>query len=132
MLIDGQPRENLVFAKQFSATFDTAIKEEEYLNETTKRFDTIFNGVKGKTQHHFDRPEPFNVIRAIINKARRREPGTQFNLRATLNFAQLGQRARIVFRDCEFGALPIEFGSRSDYGSFSLDFACSEAQILPV
>jgi hypothetical protein len=35
-----------------------------------------------------------------------------------------------VFRDVEFGAIPVGFSSRADYGSFSLDFGCSEAQIL--
>lgn len=131
MLIDGAPRENFGFARSLEFTFKTERKEEGYLSETTQRYDTIFNGVEGKTQHHFDRPEPFNIIRAIIDKARRRTPGTQFNLRATLNFPN-GQKARLVFRDVEFGPLPISFSSRSDYGSFSLDFACSEAQILPI
>lgn len=131
MLIDGEPRGNLAFAKSVDFSFLTERKAEGYLGETTQRYDTIFNGVEGKTQHHFDRAEPFNIIRAIINKARRREPGTQFNLRATLNFA-IGRKARIVFRDAEFGALPIAFSSRADYGTFSLDFGCSEAQILPL
>jgi hypothetical protein len=131
MLVDGAPRENLAFAKSLDFTFLTERKTEGYLGETTNRFDTIFNGVEGKTQHHFDNPEPFNIIRLIINKARRREPGTQFNMRSTLNFPR-GQRARLIFRDVEFGALPIGFSSRSDYGSFALDFGCSEAQVLPV
>ncbi len=130
LLVDGEPRANFNFAQSLDFTFKNEIKWEGFLGETTMRPDAIFNGVEGKTQHQFDSPEPFNIIRLIINKARRREPGTQFNLRATLNFPK-GQKARIVFRDAEFGALPISFGSRQDYGKFSLDFGCSEAQILP-
>lgn len=131
VLIDGEPQSNFGFAQSIDFTFMTERKQEGYLGETTDRFDTVFKGVEGKTSHHFDSPVVFNIIRDIINKARRREPGTQFNLRATLAFPS-GQKARIVFRDVEFGALPISFGSRTDYGKFSLDFACSEAQILPV
>jgi hypothetical protein len=131
MLVDGAPRENLTFAQSLDFTFKTELKEDGFLGETTNRYDTVFNGVSGKTQHQFDTPEPLNIIRLIVNKARQREPGTVFNLRATLRFPN-GQKARIVFRDVSFGELPISFSSRTDYGKFSLDFACSEAQVLPV
>lgn len=131
MLIDGEPQEALQFARSLEFRFMTQRKEEGYLGETTQRFDTIFNGVQGKLQFHQDRPVPFNIIRAIISKARRREPGTQFNIRSTLSYSN-GQRARVVFRDCEFGELPISAGSRQDYVGFELDFACSEAQVLPL
>jgi hypothetical protein len=131
MLVDGAPRESLAFAQSFDFSFKTEIKQEGFLGETTDRYDTVFRGVAGKTQHQFDTPEPFNIIRLIVNKARRREPGTVFNLRGTLRFPN-GQKARIVFRDCEFGELPVSFGGRTEYGRFSLDFACSDAQLLPV
>lgn len=130
VLIDGEPRDAFGFAQSLDFTFMTERKQDGFLGETTDRFDTVFHGVEGKTNHHFDSPEPFNIARAIINKARRREPGTQFNIRATLNFPN-GQRARIIFRDVEFGAVPFSFSSRTDYGKVSIDFACSEAQVLP-
>ena len=131
MLVDWAPRENLAFAQSLDFTFKTEIKEEGFLGETTNRYDTVFNGVEGKTQHQFDNPEPFNIVRLIVNKARSREPGTTFNLRATLKFPS-GQKARIVFRDVAFGSLPFSVGSRTDYVKFSMDFSCSEAQVLPV
>jgi hypothetical protein len=131
MLVDGAPREQLAFAQSLDFTFKTERKEEGFLNETTNRYDTVFNGVEGKTQHQFDTPEPFNIVRLIVNKARARTPGTEFNLRCTMRFGN-GQKARIVFRDVSFGALPFSVGNRTDYVKFSLDFACSEAQVLPV
>jgi hypothetical protein len=131
MLVDGAPRENLKFAQSLDFTFMTERKQEGFIGETTDRFDTVFHGVEGKTQHQFDTPEPFNVVRLIVNKARNREPNTVFNLRCTLKFPN-GQKARIVFRDVSFGALPFSVGNRTDYVKFSLDFACSEAQVLPV
>lgn len=131
MLVDGQPRDNFSLARSLELTFKTEMLQEGYLGETTDRYDTIYKGVGGKVQFHLDNPEVFNIIRFIVNKARRREPGTQFNIKATLNFPN-GQRARVVVRDAEFGELPISFGSRSDYGEFSLDFGSSEAQILPL
>lgn len=131
MLVDGAPRDNLAFAQSLDFTFMTERKQEGFLGETTDRFDTVFHGVEGKTQHQFDNPEPFNIVRLVVNKARSREPGTTFNLRCTMKFPS-GQKARIVFRDVAFGALPFSVGNRSDYVKFSLDFACSEAQVLPL
>lgn len=131
MLVDGEPRENLRFAQSLDFTFKTEIKQEGFLGETTDRYDSVFHGVEGKTQHQFDTPEPFNVVRLVVNKARSRTPGTVFNLRATLRFPG-GGKARVVFRDVAFGPMPVTVGSRSDYVKFSLDFACSEAQVLPV
>ena len=71
------------------------------------------------------------TIRLVLDKARRREPGTRFNIKSTLNFPN-GSRARIIIRDVEFGELPISFGSRSDYGMFSVDYGASEATVLPL
>lgn len=128
-MVDGAPRENFNLCKSVDFTHQTEILQEGYIGETTDRFDTIFKGVRGKLDFHFDSPEPFNIIRIIVDKARRRNAGTRVNIKATLNFPS-GKRARVIFRDVEFGNLPINFGDRSAYGSFSLDFACSDAQAL--
>ena len=131
MLVDGQPRDNFSLARSFDISFKTDMLQEGYLGETTDRYDTIYKGVAGKISFHLDNTEVFNIIRFIVNKARRREPGTKFNIKSTLNFPN-GQRARVIVRDAEFGELPISFGSRSDYGEFNLDYGASEAQILPL
>jgi hypothetical protein len=65
----------------------------------------------------------------IVDKARRRTPGTKINVKATLNFPN-GERPRVVIPDVEFGELPLNFGSRSDYGAVTLDFEASEAQVI--
>jgi hypothetical protein len=131
VLVNGEPRDNLTTARSISINFKTEMLQEGYLGETTDRYDTIFKGVGGQIEFHFDTPEIFNVIRAIVAKSRRRTPSDQINIKATLNFPN-GQRARVVIRDAEFGELPVSFGSRSDYGTFSLDYGASEAQVLPL
>jgi len=131
VIVDGEPQGSFGFARNVSFTFMTQRLEEGYLGETTNRFDTIFNGVSGSTEHHHDSAIPLQLVRTIVDKARQRTPGVEINMRATLNYPN-GQRARIVFRAVEFGELPFSFGGRSEYGTFSLDFACSDAQILPL
>lgn len=131
MLVNGEPKDNFALARSLEFAFKTELLQEGYLGETTDRYDTIYKGIRGKLEFHLDRPDVFDVIRGIVNKARRREPGTIFNIKATLNFPN-GRRARTVIRDAEFGELPINFGSRADYGTFSLEFGASDAQVLPL
>jgi hypothetical protein len=131
MIVDGQPRDNLNFARSLEFTYKTELKSEGYLGETSKRYDTIFNGIEGALNFHFDSPEIFNIIRFIVDKARRRIPGTRFNIKSTFNYPS-GTRARILIPDCEFGELPIKFGSREDYGEFNLPIGATEARVLPI
>ena len=131
LLVDGSPRDNFSFIRSTEITFKSELKEEGYLNETTQRYDTIFNGISGKAEAHFDSPEVLTIIRLAVDKARRRTPGTRFNIKQTLNFPS-GRRARIIIPDIEFGPLPIKFGGRASYGEFSLDYAASNAYSLIV
>jgi len=129
MVVNGQPKTNITTVRNFEVTLQTEILSEGYLGETTERKDSIFKGIAGKIEIHFDNQEIMRVFEEIVNKARRRTPGTKINIKATLNFPG-GQRPRIMINDVEFGALPMSFGSRSDYGNVSLDFEASEPSFL--
>ena len=131
MLQDGSPQDNLTFGQSLEFTFKTETLQEGYLGETTDRYDTIFKGINGKIKFHYDNPTFLRIINDIIAKARRRTPGTRFNVKSTMNFPS-GTRARVIIRDIEFGNLPVGFASRSDYGTFDLDFSASDAQVLPL
>jgi hypothetical protein len=79
----------------------------------------------------YDTPAVFNVIAAIVNRARRRTPGVKINIKTTLNFPS-GRSALIVLRDVSFGAIPLDFGARTDFGTIKLEFACSDGQVIPL
>jgi len=129
VVVDGAPKTNMTSVRSFEVTLNTEIMSEGYLGETTERKDSIFKGVSGKIELHFDNQEVMKVYQAIVDKARRRTPGTKINIKATLNFPG-GQRPRILVSDVEFGALPLSFGSRSDYGSATLDFESSDVSFM--
>lgn len=129
MIVNGSPVTTLDAVKSFSVTFKLDRLTEEYLGETTVRVDSIFKGIEGKAEFNYSSPEVFTLIQQIVDKARRRAPGTKINIKATLNFPS-GQRARLIFPDVEFGELPIDFGSRGDYGSFSIDFGGAEGRVI--
>jgi len=129
VVVNGAPKSNLTSVRSFEVTMNTEIMSEGYLGETTERKDSIFKGVSGKIEMHFDNQEIIKVYQAIVDKARRRTPGVKINIKATLNFPG-GQRPRVLISDVEFGALPLGFGSRSDYGTATLDFEASNIAVM--
>jgi hypothetical protein len=130
VLQDGAPQDSLTCCRSVELTFKTELIEESYLGEKTNRYDSIFKGVSGKLEFHIETPEIFNVVQAIVDKAQRRTPGMRLNIKTTLNFPS-GRKAKVLVADIEVGEMPINFGSRSDYGSFSLPFGASNGKFLP-
>lgn len=129
VIVDGQPSDSLNAIKDLEVSFQLERLQEGYLGETTDRYDDVFKGLKGSLTAHLDSPAAFNVVQQIVERARRRTPGIKFNIKTTLEFPS-GRRARVVLRDVAFGEVPVNFGSRTDYVSLKLDFACSDGQVL--
>lgn len=129
LVSNGTPLTNITTIRSFEFTFQTEVLKEGYLGETTDRRDSIFRGIMARLELHVENQDVFQLFAAIVDKARRRVPGAQINIKATLNFPN-GQRPRVLIPDCEFGPLPFKFGSRSDYGTVSLDVEASEANVI--
>ncbi len=129
VIAGGVPQTTVTTVRDFEVTFQTEVLREGYLNETTDRRDTIFRGMKGKMMLHLENADVFNLVQVIIDKARRRTPGVTINIKATLRFPN-GDRPRVVIPDCEFGEMPLNVGSRSDYVSHTFDFEAAEAQVI--
>lgn len=129
LVVNGEPQGALFDIKSFELAFQQEILTEGYIGETTDRRDSIFKGVSGRFEAHVENESFLQFFTALIDKARRRVPGTQINIKVTLNFPN-GDRPRILIPDAEFGELPLNFGGRSDYGAVSITFEAAEASIL--
>lgn len=129
VVVNGAPKTNMTSIRSFEVTLNTEVMSEGYLGETTERKDSIFKGISGRIELHFDNQEVMKVYQAIVDKARRRTPGVKINIKATLNFPG-GQRPRVMLPDVEFGPMPLNFSSRSEYGSATLDFEGSDMQFM--
>lgn len=105
------------------------ILSEGYLGETTDRRDEKYNGYSGSVGMHFSNPDVLKFTRRIIDRARRREPGVKINIVTTLSFPN-GTITRVNFKDCFFGAIPMSFGSRGDYGTISIPFEGSDYSVI--
>lgn len=129
LVVNGAPQLSTTDIKSFELTLQLEILSEGYLGETTDRKDSVFKGIAGSLELHVENQEFLRLFQAIVDKARRRTPGTRINLKATLNFPN-GDRPRVLIPDVEFGELPLNFGSRTDYGAITLSFEASSMQVL--
>lgn len=129
LVVDGTPQSTITTVRNFELGIQTEILREGYLGETTDRRDSIFRGVRGRMELHIENATIFTFLKSVVDKARRRTPGTRINLKATLNFPN-GDRPRVLVPDVEFGEFPLNFGSRSDYGAITLEFEASEYQVI--
>ena len=129
VVLNGEPQVNLVDIRSFEVAELFEVQTEGYLNETTQRRDSIYNGVRGRIEAHLETPEFLTFVEALKAKAQRREPGTQINIKGTLNFPS-GEQGRFVVTDAEFGEVPLNFAGRSDYGTLSLDFEAANMRVF--
>lgn len=119
---DNVPLTSINDVRSFEMAAELEILKEGYLGETTDRRDTIYRGYHGKMEVHFENRAILDLMRSLIDKARRRVPGIRVNGKVTLAFPG-GERIRILLKDMNFGEIPMTFGSRADYGTISLDFS---------
>ena len=129
LVVDGVAQTTITDIRSFEVAVKLETKEEAYLGETTNRYDTIYNGARGRMEFHYENADVFTMVTSLIDVAKRRTPGVQVNVKATLNFSN-GDRPIILVSDVQFGEIPFNFASRSDYGTFSLEFQASDVAFL--
>lgn len=123
--VNGVPQESLTIAKSVTITPRFDKLEEGYLGEFQMRFDEVFQGVDFSMALNFADVGVIDFMEKIKDRAQRRVPGTQVNLVTTLRFPG-GGTTTVTLSDCYFANMPIAFGSRTDYGEFSLDGSAAD------
>lgn len=126
IVVGNQPVLTVTDIKSLEIEWQLEIQSEGYLGETTERKDTIFKGIRGNQEYHFENPDIFQIVFAVLDRASRRVPGLVINTKTTLNFQ--GRPYRLIVPNCQFGAIPMKFGSRADYGTITLPYEAELAQ----
>lgn len=129
LIVNGQVVANLTEIKSFEMSLQTEILKEGYLGETTDRRDEVFRGVTGKMDMHMTSGEMFDLLQRIANRAQRREPGTQINVKATFNFPNARKRIALI-QNLFFGEMPVSTGGRTEYVSTSLSFEADQVEFI--
>lgn len=123
------PQTTISDIKSFEMTAQLEILKEGYLGETTDRRDSVYRGYHGKMEVHFETRDILDFARRVIDKARRRTPGSRINCKVTFVFPD-GDRVRILLKDLSFGEIPINFASRTDFGTITLDFEGEDFNLI--
>jgi len=129
LIENNAPLTEITDVRSFEMSAQLEILKEGYLGETTDRRDSIYRGFSGKMDVHFETRDIVDFARRVIDKARRRTPGSRINCKVTLNFPN-GNRVRVMLKDLEFGEIPMAFGSRSDYGMVTLSFEGEDYSVI--
>jgi len=129
LVVDGAIESTLTDIRSFEVTPKFEKLEEQYLGETTKRYDEIFNGVDFSMDLHIENEAAFKFMKKIMDRAMRRVPGTKVNIKAKLNFSS-GVTPIVILGDCFFEDVPLNFGGRSDYGQITISGSCSNFEVL--
>lgn len=126
---NNQVLSNLLDIKSLETEDQLEIIREGYLGETTDRRDTVYRGFSGRLEAHIETRAYLDFRQRMVDKARRRTPGSRVNIRTTLNFPG-GQRVRVNLKDVSFGPMPMNIGSRAEYVTISLTFEGESTQII--
>ena len=129
LVLNSVVQATLTDIKSLEFTFKTELLEEAYLGSQSDDYDEIFKGLHGMIDMHLETQDVFTFVQAIVARAQRQSPGTVINVKTTMNFPN-GQKPRVMLPNVFIGPQPFSTGSRSDYTSYKLEFACSGVKIL--
>ena len=101
--------------------------EEQYLGQTSKKYDDIFHGVDFKFDLHLEKAAFAAFITAVKERAASRGGATAstINIKADLQFPG-GTVKTVTLKECYFDEMPLSFGGRQEYGQFTLSGSCSD------
>jgi hypothetical protein len=102
---------------------------EQYLGQSTEQKDEIFKGTKGRFSAHVETAKFLEFQQSLYDRAQRRNPGFQVNLKTTLRFPT-GERIRILVKDLFFGSSPMKISKRDEYVEFSTEFETGNRPLL--
>lgn len=126
---NGTPLATVTGFKSCEFEFMLDRLQEGYLGETSDRFDDILKGLRISAELHVENQDVFLFLQQVIDRATRRNANVKINLQATLNFPN-GDRPKLYANDLFFGAIPLTFGGRADYGTLKIDAACTTPRIV--
>lgn len=128
VMVDQQQVLDVLAIATAEWTYGLVIKEQAYLGEKFTRVDEMFTNIKGSIENHTSKPEMFQLIDIIVQRAQRRSPPIpRITMKASCTFPESGRRALVVFPDMKFGEIPVRVPNQGDYAAFTFPFACERA-----
>ena len=114
--------------KDLNIEFEMDLLQQGYIGQTADQMDDVYKAAGGDISLHTGDPATFDFITFLVDRAAKRVPMQQVNIKATFNFPN-GSRRLVTMTDVFFGSLPIGVGGRTEYVEQKLTFKCSSAPI---
>jgi hypothetical protein len=128
---DGVLQNEITTIKSVNLVFEMARSEEDYIGETSMRYDSKFNGLAVKMELHSENKQGLLLIQAIVLKAQRRAGGAvRIDIACSLLWPN-GDKLSLMAKDVAFADLPFGFDGRKEFGKIELDGKCSEFTLKP-
>lgn len=114
--------------KDLNIEFEMEMLQQGYIGQTGDMLDDVYKAAGGDMSLHTGDPATFDFITFLVDRAAKRIPMQQVNIKSTFNFPD-GSRRIITMTDVFFGSLPINVGGRTEYVEQKLTFKCTSAPI---
>lgn len=121
----GVLEDTLTDTQDFEWDIELELIDKGYLGEKSNRRDEIFNGSSFTGTIHTHSQLFISYFQGIINRAKRIEVDTVFNITAALSFPN-GQTPTVTFPDAHFKPINNTVRSRGDYLSCKIQGACDD------
>jgi hypothetical protein len=122
---DGDVLAEITDIQNFGVTPQVELLQQGYLGMTTQVFDEVFKGCKFDFEMHAHSQDFVDLWKAIIDRARRKQPDLVFNIVATLNFPN-GETPTITLPDVAWGQMPMTVPGQAEYAKFKFEGGCAE------
>lgn len=130
LVLDGANRvEEIKAIGSYDVSSQLEIQQDGFIGETTDEYDFIYSGEKGSFKFQIHNAKWTKFRERIVAKARRIQPTLTFNIVRIQLFAD-GSSVTSTYVNVAFGEFAESGGSRKDFVSLNLPFACSEVDVL--
>ena len=129
IIVDDEVFAEITAIRSFDVTWKFSTKSEEYVGETGPRKDDFFEGLSGRIELDMENTDSLTLIQVIQTRAQNRALGTRISVKTTLQFPD-GDRAVINIPNTFYSDIPINFGSRTDYGRMTLSYEAENGRIV--
>lgn len=130
VIIDGQLETRIDAVQSATITPKFEKLEEDYIGETTTRYDEIYKGVDVSLELHLTNQQAMILATAIRQRAKRRAGGaTRIDVSGSFLFPG-GDFPTLAIPDVFFEDIPFEVGGRSEYVNVTLTGSASDYELL--
>ena len=127
LIVDGSVEVEADSFVSLEITTDGELIEDEYLGDVTKDYDHVFHGYKVSIEGHM-RTSAWLAFDKKLSQAQKYQTGglVTVDLMVIVRYPETGGLNQMTFVNLKSGPRRVNFGSRTDRATFSVELGCNE------